>query len=74
MGIRRKGRRFGQHDACCSSIHHWMCVDNHQLYMLDVASAEDLSEELIPGEETVLTGDEPVQHEGARMVLKRRRP
>jgi hypothetical protein len=42
--------------------------------MLDVASAEDLSGELIPGEEAVSTGDEPVQHEGARMVLKRRRP
>jgi hypothetical protein len=42
--------------------------------MLDIASAEDLSEELIPGEEAVSTSDEPVQHEGARMVLKRRRP
>jgi len=42
--------------------------------MLDVASGEDLSEELIPGEEAVSTGDEPVQHEEARMVLKRRRP
>jgi len=42
--------------------------------MFDVASAEDLSEELIPGEEAVSTGDEPVQYEGARMVLKRRRP
>ncbi len=42
--------------------------------MLDVASEEDLSEELVPCEEAVLTGDEPVQHKGARMVLKRRRP
>jgi len=42
--------------------------------MLNVASVEDLSEEFIPGEEAVLTGDEPMQHEGARMVLKRRRP
>jgi len=42
--------------------------------MLDVASAEDLFEELIPSEEAVSTGDEPVQHERARMVLKRRRP
>jgi len=51
-----------------------MCVGNHQLYMFDVALAEDLSEELIPGEEVVSTGDEPVQHEGMRMVLKRRKP
>ncbi len=42
--------------------------------MLDVASAKDLSGELIPSEEAASTGDEPVQHEGARMVLKRRRP
>ncbi len=74
MGVRRKGRRFGQHNACCFGINHWTCVGNHQLYMLDVASAEDLSGELIPGEEAVSTGDEPVQHEGAQMVLKRKRP
>jgi hypothetical protein len=42
--------------------------------MLDVASGEDLSKELIPGEEAVSTGDELVQHEGAQMVLKRRKP
>jgi len=42
--------------------------------MLDVAAVEDISEEFIPGEEAVSTGDEPVQHKGARMVLKRRRP
>jgi len=52
----------------------WMWVGNHQLYMLDAAAAEDLSEEFIPGEEAVSTGNELVQHEGARMVLKRRRP
>jgi len=50
----------------------WMCVGNHQLYMLDVASAEDLSEELIPGEGAVSTGDKPEQREGARVALKRR--
>ncbi len=42
--------------------------------MLDVASTEDLSKEPIPGEEAVSTGDELEQHEGTRMVLKRRRP
>ncbi len=74
IGVRRKDRRFVQHNACCFGINHWTCVGNHQLYMLDVASGEDLSEELIPGEEAVSTGDEPMQHEGTRMVLKRRRP
>jgi hypothetical protein len=65
MGVRRKDRRFVQHDACCFGINHWTCVDNHQLYMLDVASEEDLSQELIPCEEAMSMGDEPVQHEGA---------
>jgi hypothetical protein len=65
MGVRRKDIRFVQHNACCFGINHWTCVDNHQLYMLDVASGEDLSEELILGEEAVSTGDEPVQREGA---------
>ncbi len=71
MGVRRKGR---QHNAICSGSNHWTWVANHQLYMLDVAAAKDLYEEFILGEEAVSTGDEPVQHEGARMVLKRRRP
>ncbi len=31
----------------------WMCVDNHQLYMLDVASTEDLYEEPFPEEGAV---------------------
>ncbi len=70
ISVGRKGR---QHDASCSGSNHWTCVDNHQLYMLDVAAAEDLSEEFIPGEEPVPTGDEPVQHEETRM-MKRRRP
>jgi hypothetical protein len=71
MGVRKKGRH---HNAICSGSNHWTWVSNHQLYMLDVATAEDLSKEFIPGEEAVSTGDEPMQHEGARMVLKRRRP
>jgi hypothetical protein len=42
--------------------------------MLDVTSEEDPSEELVPDEEVMEMGDEPVQHEEARMVLKRKRP
>jgi hypothetical protein len=77
MGVRRKDRRFVQHNACCFGINHWTCVGNHQLYILDVTSGEDLSEEFIPGEEVVSMGDEPVQHKGARKEekkKKRRRP
>ncbi len=62
MGVRRKDRRFVQHNACCFGINQWTGVGNHQLYMLDVANP---SEELVPGEEAVSTGNEPVQHEGA---------
>jgi len=69
ISVGRKGR---QHDASCSGSNHWTCVNNHQLYMLDVAAAEDLSKEFIPGEEPVSTGDEPEQREGARVALKRR--
>jgi hypothetical protein len=70
-GVRRKSR---QHHVICSGSNHWTWVGDHQLYMLDVAAAEDLSEEFIPSEEAVSTGNGPVQHEGARMVLKRKRP
>jgi hypothetical protein len=42
--------------------------------MLDVASKEDLSEGRVPDEEAMSMGDEPMQHEEARMVLKRIRP
>jgi len=71
ISVRRKGR---QHDASCSGSNHWICVSNHQLYMLDVAAAKDLYEEFIPGEKPMSTGDELEQREGARVALKRRMP
>ncbi len=74
MGVRRKDRRLIQHGACCFGINHRKYVSDHQLYMLDIASEEDLSEESIPGEEVMPTGGGSVQHEETRMVLKRRRP
>jgi hypothetical protein len=55
MGVRRKDRRLVQHNACCFGINHWRCVSNHQMYMLDVASEEDIFEE-----EAVSMSDEPV--------------
>jgi hypothetical protein len=42
--------------------------------MLDVVSEEDPAKELVPDEEAMEMGEEPVQREKARMVLKRRRP
>jgi hypothetical protein len=57
MGVKRKDRRIVQHNACCFGINHWTGVGNHQLYMLDIANP---SEEFVPDEEEMSTGDEPV--------------
>jgi hypothetical protein len=74
MGVRRRDRRFVQHNACCFGINHQRYVNSHQLFMLDIESKEELSKEFVPGGEAVPTHDEPVQHEEAQVVLKRRRP
>jgi hypothetical protein len=42
--------------------------------MLGVESEEELSEESVPGEETVPVHGELIQHEEEQVVLKRRRP
>jgi hypothetical protein len=63
MGVRRKDRRFVQHDACCFSINHWTRAGCHQLYMLDVASEENPSEQSVLDEEAMSMNDRPVQHE-----------
>ncbi len=73
MGVRRKDRRFVQHDVCCFGINHWRSVGCHQLYMLDVASEEEPFEESVPDEGTRAVDNEPVLSEAAHMV-KRRRP
>jgi len=36
MGVRRRDRRFVQHNACCFGIHHHKHVSSHQLFMFDV--------------------------------------
>jgi len=74
MGVRRKDRRFVQHNAYCFGINHQKNVHSHQLFMMGVESEEALSEESVPGEETVPVHDEPVQREEEQVVLKRRRP
>ncbi len=74
MGIRRRDKRLVQHNACCFSINHWRYVNSHQLYMIDAASEEDPSEELLPDEEAVSTSEESMQNEVARVVSRRRRP
>jgi hypothetical protein len=71
---KRKDRRLIQHGACCFGINHQKYVNDHQLFMLGAASEEYLSEESVPYEEAMLKGNEPVQREEARRVLKKRRP
>jgi hypothetical protein len=74
MGVKRKDRRFVQHNACYFGINHWTRAGCHQLYMLDVAFEENPSEQSVPDEEAMSMSDGPVQHEEMRSILKRRRP
>jgi hypothetical protein len=74
MGIKRKDRRYVQHDACCFGINHQMNGHNHQLFMLGVESEEEGSEESVPNEEVAPTPNVPVQEDEELVVLKRRRP
>ncbi len=74
MGVRRRDRRFVQHNACCFGINHQRYDNSHQLFVLGVESEEELSEEFVSDEETVPVHDGPVQHEEEQVVLKRRRP
>ncbi len=74
MGIRRKDRRYVQHNACCFGINHQTNGHNHQLFMQGVESEEEGSEESVPDEEVAPTPDAPVQEDEELVVLKRRRP
>jgi hypothetical protein len=74
MGVRRKDKRFVQHKACCFGINHWTYSGDHQLFMFDVVSEEDQSEESVHDEEAMTMSDEPMQLEEVRIVSKRRRP
>ncbi len=38
IGIKRKDRKFIQHEACCFGINHRIGANHHHLYMLDVAT------------------------------------
>jgi hypothetical protein len=74
MGIKRKDRRYVQHNACCFGINHQTNGHSHQLFMLGVESEEECSEESVPDEEVASTHDAPVQENEGHVMLKRRRP
>jgi hypothetical protein len=63
MGVRRKDRRYVQHNACCFGINHQTNDHSHQLFMLGVESEEECSEESVPDEEVTPTSDAPVQED-----------
>jgi hypothetical protein len=72
--IRRRDKELVQHHACCFGIIHCRYDGSHQLYVVDVVSGEEQLEEVISGEAEATVGDEPMQDDGERRVVKRRRP
>ncbi len=71
LGIRRKDRELVQHHACCFGINHCNHISSHHLYVVDVVSEEDQSQE--PEAEN-RKGGEIMQDSDARVVLQRKRP
>ncbi len=63
-----------QHRTYCFGINHCRYDGNHQLYVVDVVSGEEQPKEVVSGEAEAANGDELVQDDGERMVVKRRRP
>jgi hypothetical protein len=74
LGVRRRDRELVQQRICCFGINHCKYDDSHQLYVVDVASGEEHPKEVVSGEAEVANGDELVQDDGKKMVVKRRRP
>jgi hypothetical protein len=74
FGTRRRDKEVVQHCACCFGINHCRYDSSHQLYVIDVISGEEQLEEGVSREAEAAIGDEPVQDDGERIVVKRRRP
>jgi hypothetical protein len=45
FGFKRQSRKLTQHRRCCFGINHWHCLEDHQLYMLDVVTEVNQVEE-----------------------------
>ncbi|CAK9253804.1 unnamed protein product [Sphagnum jensenii] len=73
MGMKRKDRRYVQHDACCFNINHMISVRQHHLYMIDAAAGEDLPKQSTPAGESITRQDEPMQQIGMRTRTRRKR-
>jgi hypothetical protein len=46
FGFKRQARKLTQHHRCCFGISHWRCLEDHQLYMIDVVTAVNQDEEI----------------------------
>jgi hypothetical protein len=55
MGMKRKDRKYIQHDACCFNINHRISISQHHIYMIDVATGEDPPEQSTPAGESITT-------------------
>jgi len=74
LGIRRGDKELIQHRACCFGINHCRYDGNHQMYVVDIVSGEEQPKEVVSGQAGAAVGGEPVQDDGERIVVKRRRP
>jgi len=45
FGFKRQAKKLAQHHRCCFGINHWCCLEDHQLYMLDVVTKVNRDEE-----------------------------
>ncbi|CAM6079654.1 unnamed protein product [Sphagnum tenellum] len=74
LGIRRGDKELIQHRACCFGINHCRYDGSHQLYVVDIVSGEEQPEEVVSGQAEAAVGGEPMQDDGERIVVKRKRP
>jgi hypothetical protein len=45
LGVRRRSRPLKQHNQCCFGINHWLRLEEHQLYMMEVLTETSQDEE-----------------------------
>ncbi len=45
LGFRKHASKLIEHHKCCFGINHWQCLEDHQLFMLDVVTEINQDEE-----------------------------
>jgi hypothetical protein len=59
LGVRRRSRPLKQHYQCCFGINHWLRLEEHQLYMMEVLTETSQDEE----DDSTDDGEEAVKKE-----------